>query len=99
MTSHKLVVDAKDFNNQFGTIINETKENTYTVDFSMPDRDVVMTFTFDTKEMPEKRRDQGERDPKKRARPKRQARTGCVFTGSPPISSHPTTDSLMMMIS
>ena len=45
-----LVVDAKDFNNQFSTIINETKENTYTVDFSMPENDVVMTFTFDTKE-------------------------------------------------
>ena len=45
-----LVADAKDFNNQYSTIINETKENTYTVDFSMPDRDVVMTFQFETLE-------------------------------------------------
>ena len=44
------IVDAKDFNNQFNTIINETKENTYTVDFSMPETDVVMTFRFETKE-------------------------------------------------
>lgn len=44
------IVDAKDFSSEFGTIINETKENTYTVDFSMPERDVVMTFTFETLE-------------------------------------------------
>ena len=42
------VVDAKDFANEYGTIINETKENTYTVDFSMPETDVVMTFRFST---------------------------------------------------
>lgn len=63
--SSVLVVDAKDFNNQFGTIINETKENTYTVDFSMPDRDVVMTFTFDTKEMPETQREVKESETQK----------------------------------
>ena len=44
------VVDAKDFSNEFGTIVNETKDNTYTVDFSMPEKDVVMTFTFTTLE-------------------------------------------------
>ena len=52
-----LVADAKDFNNQFTTIINETKENTYTVDFSMPETDVVMTFTFSQKETQETERE------------------------------------------
>ena len=47
------VVDAKDLAMQYNTIINETKENTYTVDFSMPESNVVMTFAFDTREMPE----------------------------------------------
>ena len=47
------VVDAKDLATQYNTIINETKTNTYTVDFAMPESDVVMTFTFDTKEIPE----------------------------------------------
>ena len=45
-----LVVDAKNLTNQYSTIINETKEDTYTVDFSMPENDVVMTFSFETKE-------------------------------------------------
>ena len=44
------IVDAKDFTNEYSTIISETKENTYIVDFSMPEKDVVMTFRFDTKE-------------------------------------------------
>ena len=44
------VVDAKDFSSTFNTIINETKENTYIVDFSMPECDVVMTFDFYTVE-------------------------------------------------
>ena len=44
------VVDAKELTNEYSTIISETKENTYIVDFSMPERDVVMTFRFETKE-------------------------------------------------
>ena len=48
--SDVLIVDANNLSSQHDTIINETKENTYTVDFSMPENDVVMTFTFDTKE-------------------------------------------------
>ena len=48
------VVDATDFSNEISTIVNETKENTYIVDFSMPETDVVMTFTFETKETEEK---------------------------------------------
>ena len=44
------VVDAKDFNNEIATIVSETKDNTYTIDFSMPEADVVMTFQFETLE-------------------------------------------------
>ena len=44
------VVDAKDFNNEIATIVSETKDNTYTIDFSMPEADVVMTFQFETVE-------------------------------------------------
>ena len=44
------VVDAKDFNNEIATIVSETKDNTYTIDFSMPEANVVMTFQFETLE-------------------------------------------------
>ena len=44
------VVDAEDFNNEIATIVSETKDNTYTIDFSMPEADVVMTFRFETLE-------------------------------------------------
>ena len=44
------VVQAKEFMNEIQTIVSETKENTYTVDFSMPEADVIMNFRFETME-------------------------------------------------
>ena len=47
------VVDAKDFTNEISSIMSETKTNTYTIDFSMPESDVIMNFHFETVETDE----------------------------------------------
>ena len=49
-------VDAKDLAMQYNTILTKTRENTYTVDFAMPESDVVMSFTFETMETEETER-------------------------------------------